>query len=208
MNVRCTRKKDSFKNLTVNANYEAIEEGDSFIITNDAGYRAKYAKEYFRVNSEEAARAARVERPARPVVRTILEVAQITVTRDGGIVDANIVIPGVGRRSSITLSISGTTISCGVYQLQGISGLKGEISRIIASLPNTVTGTKGELMTMVMERMMAYIREQWHSMCYLISDTISEEESDMNDILTAMCDTAIRGNNPNSGNDIIVWVMK
>jgi len=44
---KCINKKDSFKNLTVNKDYEGEEIGDFIEVINDANVKTRYNKRYF-----------------------------------------------------------------------------------------------------------------------------------------------------------------
>jgi hypothetical protein len=44
---KCINKKDSFKNLTLNKDYEGTEVGNFIEVINDSNVKARYDKKYF-----------------------------------------------------------------------------------------------------------------------------------------------------------------
>jgi hypothetical protein len=192
MQLTCTRKKNVFKNLTVNKTYEAVEEGENFLVTNDAGLKAKYAKAYFRIN------------PQTPVTRPIASVTAVEVTDDEETI--NITVNRTMR--SVGMDIDGVNMSCGIDSVSGIAALKSTVRDLIRNKVDTIIGTEAELFLIVMNAYLEELRNNSPRMCYLFSDAIRPVDAAMDEVLDEIAETKSIGHNPNSGNEIALWVIK
>jgi hypothetical protein len=196
MKLRCVSKKTAFNNLTVNTEYEGIEEGDVYIVQNNAGLRARYAKQYFRVVPEAA--------PA-PVIRTLAEACTVVINDNSDLV--------------ITLNRTTRTINlddalnhldcCGIKEFCEISRLKAVVSELINNKVATITGTKAELFRMVMDVLLTWLRENDPAMVYIFTDVNDRPgEAEMNDVLTELAGGVVtEGTNPNSNHQLSLWLI-
>lgn len=201
MRLRCSSKKDSFNNLTVNTEYEAIEEGDIYIVTNDAGLRSRYAKRYFAVV------------PQAPPVRTIDDAVTVTVRRTNESIDINV---SIDARDLFTYSLNTarTLNSCGVRDVQGIRGIKENIISIMADgrrwNGSLVNGTPADFFKKVMDAVIALLKtdNNFQAAFYTFSDVVEEDHGTSFDtVLTELSALHIIGDNPNSGNTINFWLV-
>jgi hypothetical protein len=190
MQIKCVNKKTSFKNLTTNKDYEAIEDGEVYVVTNDAGFRARYAKTYFRAI------------PAAPVTRNLLDVLEVSLD------DETLTITLNRTTRTVNISSGRTDSSCGVIDTTGIANIKATVTEMYNAKVPTIIGTKAEMFRAVMEEVMNTLRNDDEGMCYLISDQIKASEEDMDAILTEMADITTSGHNPNSDHEIRLWVIK
>jgi len=200
MRLRCSTKKDSFNNLTVGTEYEAIEEGDIYIVTNNAGLRSRYAKRYFAVV------------PQAPVARSINDAVGVTVERDGD--DISIFV-GIDTRELFhtNLSTQRTLSSCGVRDINGLQNIKGSIHDVMSDGRRwnraLITGTEADLFKKVIDAVIALLRSDntFRAAFYTFSDVVNEERAEFDTVLTALSAYHIIGDNPNSGNTINFWLL-
>lgn len=192
--ISCINKKASFRNLTINKEYDGIKEGDNYVVTNDAGLRATYAARYFR---------------EEPVNIQLSQVIAVTISRANDNLDVIIVINNSGElRERVSLNIQRAHISCGIMEISNISSLNNTLENLYDDLPDDYVGmTEEEFFRYIWAEIFAYIVAQYPSLLYLISDVVSED----NEVLRAVLDDAagysIEGTNPNSHNEICMWVL-
>jgi len=192
MNVTCINKPNKFKNLTLNHQYpDVIEDGEVFVVTNDAGFRARYAKNYFRVN------------PETPVTRNLLDLLTVTFDEDDRL---TIVLNRTTR--TIRLNINQSEISCGIDEIEGISEVKRAVHEMYAAKVADIVGTKAEMFKKVLDTIFEELRDNDLVMCWLLSDQIKTTDTELDAVLTEMSDIHTTGLNPNSDHEIILWVIK
>lgn len=190
MRIKNVNKPIKFKNLTLNKDYDAVEDGEVFVVTNDAGFRARYAKNYFRVL------------PEVPATRNLLDLLTVTYEDD----QLTIVLNRTTR--TIPLDISSSTISCGIDQIDGISDLKRTVNDIYAAKMADIIGTKAEMFEAILAEIFATLHEASDRMCWLISDEIRVTDEQLDAVLTEMSDIHTDGINPNNDHNIRLWVIK
>lgn len=196
MNVKCVNKKE-FKNLTLNKDYDATEDGEVYVVTNDAGLPARYAKKYF---------TTVVVQPRSTPIAEALRVDIEPFDDDETEITVELTI-GRHRAVTVTLEVMNTNVSCGVEELSGISRLKTECTNLYDRLDHTLyTGTKEDLFRAVITPMMETLIEAVKG-CYIMSDAIRDREDGYNAILNELSNTRWTGLNGNSGNDIILWIF-
>jgi hypothetical protein len=218
----CSKKKPAFKNLTVGKEYEGIEDGEMVVVVNDIGARARYSKEYFTGTVEAAprrgrpARAAAVEAPPPPPPppAPILEnILQVNITRDERtlLVQLSQINGAVNNRFRFGLSLDGSTISCGIYQVSNISNVGNLLNNFLESLPqNTVNRNMNVLTELVMTRVIAYVKATQNAAYWLFSDAVADDDDPdcfVQVWLDENCVSRVTDNNPNSGNTITLWVI-
>ena len=207
MNLTCTTK-GKFANLTANKNYEGIEDGELYVVVNDIGARARYAKKYFREVRENVAAAVPAPPPPPPAPVNILDMVtrNIVVTgQDASIrLTAGRGVAGLEQR----LTINGSSISCGIHQLSGINGYAAAIARWFTGLNRTnVTGNVQDLVNAIMSELFAQLKASnaISAAFMLLSDR--EDESDLvQNWLSENCEYSTTELNPNSNHNITLWV--
>ena len=187
MKLKCISTKPVFKNLTVDKDYDATEENDVYIVTNDAGLRSRYAKGYFR---------------EVPVTRNLLDELSVTV------LEGRISITLNRTERSIGYNFAQTLNSCGIYEFEGIATLKRVVNEMYANKVPSITGSKSEMFKFIMDELMASLREENDFMCITISDQIRTTDDVLNAVLTEMAESCVTGTNPNSNNEIALWIIK
>lgn len=190
--IKCTTKKEKFKNLTVGKDYDGTSSGDEYVLINDAGIRAKYAKKYFR--------EVPVEIALEDAVTTDISVTQnrITVTVGLG-----------GNNSNLVLSFNQATNSCGITEINGINSFKESILEMWNNRNRNIVGNLEDFFRAVINDLFVFLNTNIPAMCYTMTDAISERHESLNNILSEneICELSLEGHNPNSNNEIIFWVF-
>jgi hypothetical protein len=194
MNLTCVDKPTKFRNLTLNHQYEAVEDGEVYVVTNDAGFRSRYAKKYFRVV------------PEAPVNRNLLDLLTVAAENFDDGIGIDITLNRTNRH--VTLGISPTEISCGIDEIEGISELKSTINDMYAHKMADIIGTKEDMFRAIMTEILRELHEEENKMCWLLSDAIKTTDTELDAVLTELAEISTTGRNPNSGHDIILWVIK
>ena len=190
MNVECVSKKDSFKNLTVNKQYEATEDGDVYVLPNDAGYSARYAKKYFRAV------------PAVPVRRNLTDMLNVSV-------DDDIVTIRLNRTvRTVNLNIDQAINSCGIFNIDGIQFLKRTVREMYAAKARDIIGEESEMFEEIIKGILDYLCDSRPAMCYTFSDAVRDEDASLDQVLDSLSDSVVEGDNPNSDHDIVLWIIK
>jgi hypothetical protein len=203
MRLVCNTKKEAFKNLTIGTEYEAIEEGDIYIVTNDAGLRSRYTKNYFRVI------------PPTPVTRPLSDAIRIDISRDS---DTITILANIDARELfyIDLIVDSTTNSCGIQEIQGLSGLKYAITKLMNDgrrINHTlVIGTKEDLFDIIISQLIIYLNAHYPAAFYMFTDVKQKvddlEVVNFDDIMEAHSTIFNYALNPNSDNTIGIWIVK
>ena len=208
--IRCITKPDKFKNLTLNKEYEAIEDGDAYVLTNDAGFKARYAKTYFRTVRGARAVAAEVvaaPAPPRPAPIPLLSVLEVNTTWNAARNRLTVSIILNRTTRAVELVCNGATNSCGITEVSNISLLKAEIRAMFAARVPHMTGTIEEFFSSVMHNVMDTLRTSIAGAFFTFSDQLRDEDSIMDALLDELANSWSQNLNPNSGNQIKIWVL-
>lgn len=195
--VTCRNRKNY--SLTVGRQYTSdstdMAEGYTSIV-NDAGRRARYATDLF----EDVVIAT----PTPDTVQQILETVRVSATSDNIVL--NFTIDGDNRRIlNARLTEEGSNISCGVRQM---SGLNGFTSRLVNSLSEFED--RGDLVQQLINKAYAMMVNSSESCSIVILSTNDDENSQFSitDIaLNLISVSSHRAMNPNSGNNIKLWIV-
>lgn len=220
MNLECINK-GKFANLTQGTIYEGIEDGDLYVVVNNLGARARYAKKYFRVapaNAQpartrpvtETVPATPAPAPA-PVIRNLIDVVNIEVNVEDQIAIRLTAGQGV-RAVNLQLSIDQSQISCGIQEISGISGIRRQVEDFVTRLQNndrTMTGNTADLINRIMNEVFDAIRNDEENECafYLLSDVV-DNSNPVQTWLTGNAISVASAMNPNSSNQINLWTMR
>jgi hypothetical protein len=217
----CTRKKDSFKNLTVGKEYDGTEDGESIIVVNDAGYRARYAKDYFRSTEQTTTEAPRRGRPPRvqevvaapappppPPPFDIERESTVEVALDGP--RMNISLRALDVTNTTRLDYYGANISCGVRQISGMNAIGSNIDTFISMAirgnGRCVSNDNGVfLANRIIEGIRAAVRRE--SAFVLMSDVVQDNDTLQRALNDHPAVNWSEAQNPNSGNVIRVWMI-
>lgn len=224
----CTEVKN-YK-LTVGRTYEIIaDEGSRIVLANDNGKVVKYAKELFNIQ-EEGADTMNQDRPEPqpepiPVPEPVNEsrsatveeaIASLTVTSSDSarvvfnvVTTINTLIPN--ETESITLNnfaLYGSNISCGVREFAGLTATCRSIDNQVNDM---FEDDFIELRKEILKQFFTTLKNitNNHSAFITTSTNSGSIASSYEDLLDAEASafTAESARNPNSGNQIKVWVM-
>lgn len=198
---KCINKRDSFKNLTLNKDYEGTEVGNFIEVINDSNVKARYDKKYFEIVTP------------RPRVRRINMVdfinEFISFSRDRDDDDGvGINITYSEHDSDVTLFFDQTRNSCGVRFIDGIEQLITLINNIENSLPDNVEITEynnSQFLVELLRKVILYFEENNHSFAFYMFTTHPDSRSILSEFDRLFTTTA-EELNPNSNNNIKVWV--
>lgn len=198
---KCINKKDSFKNLTLNKDYEGTEVGNFIEVINDSNVKARYDKKYFE-NVVPRPRIRRIN-----MVDFINEF--ISFSRDSDADDGvGINITYSEYDSTVTLFFDQTRNSCGVRFIDGIEQLINLVSMVENSLPDNVEITEynnSQFLVKLLREVILYFEENSHSFAFYMFTTHFDSREILNEF-DRLFTTTPEELNPNSGNNIKIWV--
>lgn len=209
--IKCINKDKKFSNLTVGKDYEGTVNGDFVEVTNDIGAKARYHKRYFEVET-----AVPTTRRNAPRVRPVIEVSMVEYIDQ--LLEMNV---EDGEECSIECNIDhmvadiyvGRAInSCGVRYLDGLSAIMNLANSTVATFVHEGNNyrirdlDRNQLFILILE---AFIRTGNFSCAFIILSTAMGPENGMLTLLSmqSYCTTSPIRHNPNSGNDIAVWIV-
>lgn len=198
MNLRCSTKPEKFKNLTLEKEYEATQDGDFVHLTNDAGQRAKYSRKYFT-----QVRVRRATPPAPPVVR-LADALSVRCTAEGG--NSLIIVLNLdGFVLNESLPFDGLAISCGIKQVWCIQRFKRACNDFYGRINHErYTGTIEDFFQYVVDIVIDAILDECGA-GFIMSDQVLEDFADLDRILTDKSKCDWHGLNESSGNNIVFW---
>lgn len=202
---KCNSKNPKFKNLTIGKDYEGETSNDDFIeITNDAGVKSKYHKKYFSEVTEETEVSK-----TRLSLNDILDRLNITFSEE----DLAHIVYNNGINSYVCIESAQNT--CGILELDGMNNIAYLTNSIIedinTSTIETTSVTESELFNDIMIRVLDYISKEYSEPFYML--TTNSPDSSIFSVFTEEvtntygCFRSLPKENPNSGNDIAVWLI-
>jgi len=228
--LKCNSKNPKFKNLTIGKDYEGTLDGDFAEVVNDAGVKSKYHKKYFSEVTEETEVSE-----TRLSLNDILDRLNITVSgeEDERVIQ---VVYNSGAKVALStfphdlykinsyVYVESAQNTCGILELDGMNNIADLTSSIIRDLnTSTILGfrvytgqsssdvTESELFNAIMIRVLDYISEEHSEPFYML--TTNSPDSSIFSVFTEKvtntygCFRSLPKENPNSGNDIAVWLI-
>ena len=209
MNKICTNPKN-YK-LTQGKVYEILDEEDGyFLLVNDSNKTVRYYSDLFD-DVEEAIETveAFTPPPPSPPARTEADViSSLNVTCSGQrctvtYVDLN--NQTVNFQTS-TIGISGTDISCGIRQMHGINNILSSIDNNVSTADDDLLELRKEIVKRVISLFIRYNRNNTRWM--LMSTNNDDSYEDYFEVIDSLAQTNLGWeNNPNSENEIKLWVF-
>ena len=204
MNKICTNPKN-YK-LTQGKVYEILDEEDGyFLLVNDSNKTVRYYSDLFGDIEEAVEEVAPPPPPARTEADVISSLnvtcgdQRCTVTY----VDLN--NQTVNFQTS-TIGISGTDISCGIRQISGINNILSSIDNNVNTADDDLLELRKEIVKRVISLLIRANRGDTRWM--LMSTNYDDNFEDYFDVFDSLAQTNLGWeNNPNSGNDIELWVF-
>lgn len=192
--------------LTQGKVYEILDEEDGyFLLVNDSNKTVRYYSDLFGDIEEAVEEVA----PPPPPARTEADViSSLNVTYGNSrcavtYVDLN--NQTVNFQTS-TIGISGTEISCGIRQMH-------DINNVLSSIENNVSTEDDDLLELrkeIVKRVISLLinRNRGNTRWMLMSTNNDDIFEDYFDVFDSLAQTNLGWeNNPNSGNDIKLWVF-
>lgn len=198
---KCINKKDSFKNLTINKDYEGEEVGNFIEVINDSNVKARYDKKYFEV-----------VRP-RPRTRTLTCRQFIDEFITFELRTTNNIHEIIIRSDNYicNLYINSTLNSCGIKFIDGMDLLEDFINARLGNMPDNVVldndeGADSELFYEIMKKAILEFERLSGMGHAFYMFTTNDPSRDIFNTLTQHSIKTEEEENPNSGNDIAIWV--
>ena len=198
--IKCTLNNGY--NITIGNTYNLLQESQDFYwLVNDNQKTVKYGKNMFELIEDEI-----IPEPIPVVQRTEADMVD-SVTISGSTLsyinlDNNIVNFSVG------LEENDTNISCGIGQLSGINSLVSIINSRVPQDDDYIDLRKELLRKYLISNAKSNDYRDENAAMWLISTAIKDIDEDMISVLDEVADTVSEvKNNPNSGNDIKMWIF-
>ncbi len=204
MNKICTNPKN-YK-LTQGKVYEILDEEDGyFLLVNDSNKTVRYYSDLF----DDVEEAVEEVAPPPPPARTEADViSSLNVTCNGQrctvtYVDLN--NQSVTFQTSL-IGIDGTNISCGIRQMHGINAIMESIDDNVDTDEDDLLELRKEIVKRVTSLFIRYFRG--NSRWMLMSTNNNDTFEDYFEVFDSLAQTNLGWeNNPNSGNEIKLWVF-
>ena len=204
MNKICTNPKN-YK-LTQGKVYEILDEEDGYyLLVNDSNKTVRYYSDLF----DDIEEAVEEVAPPPPPARTEADViSSLNVTCAGqrcSVTYVDLNNQTVNFQTS-TIRIFGTDISCGIRQISGINHILLSIDNNVSTTDDDLLELRKEIVKRVISLLIHYNRGNTRWM--LMSTNNDDIFEDYFDVFDSLSQTNLGWeNNPNSGNDIKLWVF-
>ena len=204
MNKICTNPKN-YK-LTQGKVYEILDEEDGYyLLVNDSNKTVRYYSDLFADGEEPVEEVA----PPTPPARTEADViSSLNVTYN----DQRCSVTYVDLNNQFvtfqtsTIGITGTEISCGIRQISGINDILSSIDNNVNTNEDDLLELRKEIVKRVISLLIRYNRGNTRWMLMSTNDDVIYE--DYFEVFDSLAQTNLGWeNNPNSGNDIKLWVF-
>ena len=204
MNKICTNPKN-YK-LTQGKVYEILDEEDGyFLLVNDSNKTVRYYSDLFGDVEEAVEEVA----PPPPPARTEADViSSLNVTYNNNICTVNYVDLNNNTVNFTTASINVSTssISCGIHQMYNINNVLSSIDNNVNTDEDDLLELRKEIVKRVTSLFIRYHRG--NSRWMLMSTNNDDSYEDYFEVFDSLAQTNLGWeNNPNSGNEIKLWVF-
>ena len=204
MNKICINPKN-YK-LTQGKVYEILDEEDGYyLLVNDSNKTVRYYSDLF----DDIEEAVEEVAPPPPPARTEADViSSLNVTCNGQ--RCTVTYVDLNNQpvtfQTTTVGIAGTDISCGIRQISGIND-------ILSSIDNNVNTDEDDLLELrkeIVKRVISLLinRNRGNTRWMLMSTNNNESYEDYFEVIDSLTQANLGWeNNPNSENDIKLWVF-
>ena len=204
MNKICTNPKN-YK-LTQGKVYEILDEEDGYyLLVNDSNKTVRYYSDLFGDIEEAVEEVA----PPPPPARTEADViSSLNVTSNGQ--RCSVTYVDLNNQTvtfqTITIGISSTDISCGIRQMHSINDILLSIDNNVSTADDDLLELRKEIVKRVISLLIRYNRGNTRWMLMSTNDNVIYE--DYFEVFDSLAQTNLGWEiNPNSGNDIKLWVF-
>ena len=208
MNKICTNPKN-YK-LTQGKIYEILDEEDGyFLLVNDSNKTVRYYSDLFDDIEEAVEEAVEEVAPPPPPARTEADViSSLNVTYS--VSRCTVTYVDLNNQTvnfqTDTIGISSTDISCGIRQMYNINDILLSIDDNVSTLDDDLLELRKEIVKRVISLIIRYNRGNTRWM--LMSTNNDDSYEDYFEVIDSLAQTNLGWeNNPNSGNDIKLWVF-
>lgn len=204
MNKICINPKN-YK-LTQGKVYKILDEEDGyFLLVNDSNKTVRYYSDLF----DDVEEAVEGVAPPPPPARTEADVISSLNVTCG---DQRCTVTYVDLNNQTvnfqtsTIGISGTGISCGIRQISGINNILSSIDNNVSTADDDLLELRKEIVKRVISLLIRANRGTTRWM--LMSTNNDDSYEDYFEVIDSLAQTNLGWeNNPNSGNDIKLWVF-
>ena len=204
MNKICINPKN-YK-LTQGKEYYIVDEEDGYyLLVNDSNKTVRYYSDLFGDVEEAVEEVAPPPPPARTEADVISSL-NVTYNNDRCTVSYVDLNNQTVTFNTNTIGIDETEISCGIHQMYGINDILLSIDNNVSTADDDLLELKKEIVKRVIS---LFIRnKRGHSRWMLMSTNNNDTFEDYFDVFDSLAQTNLGWeNNPNSGNDIKLWVF-
>lgn len=195
--------------LTIGQNYEIIDETrDFYIVENDNGSEQRYHKRYFEHATGRSRRRGGTRNtrtaPATPVVQRV-NIENLNGNNSNGI-RVSVINGNNTTTQDLSLALQTTNISCGLQQASGINTVSTRVNQLLDA---ATFEQRGELRDRIFNRLFSRIASNNRNTGGLLlsTNTNANHFAMLDDALDELAGESIEFPNPNSGNDIMTWVL-
>jgi len=207
MNKICTNPKN-YK-LTQGKVYDILEEEDGYyLLVNDSNKTVRYYSDLFEDNDQANEPIEEVAPPPPPARTEADVISSLNVTHNNS--RCNITYVDLNNQTvnfqTNTIGISTTDISCGIRQMHNINN-------VLSSIENNVNTEDDDLLELrkeIVKRVTSLFinRNRGNTRWMLMSTNNDSSFEDYFEVFDSLAQTNLGWeNNPNSGNEIKLWVF-
>jgi len=204
MNKICTNPKN-YK-LTQGKVYEILDEEDGyFLLVNDSNKTVRYYSDLFGDVEEAVEEVA----PPPPPARTEADViSSLNVTYDNN--RCNVTYVDLNNEtinfSTESINVANSSISCGIYQLYNINAIMESIDDNVDTDEDDLLELRKEIVKRVISLFIN--RNKGNTRWMLMSTNNDDRYEDYFEVFDSLAQTNLGWEtNPNSGNEIKLWVF-
>ena len=204
MNKICINPKN-YK-LTQGKVYEILDEEDGyFLLVNDSNKTVRYYSDLFDDVEEAVEEVAPPPSPARTEADVISSLNVTCVGQRCTVTYVDLNNQTVNFQTS-TIGIFGTDISCGIRQMSNINDILSSIDNNVSTADDDLLELRKEIVKRVISLLIRHNRG--NSRWMLMSTNNDSSFEDYFEVFDSLAQTNLGWeNNPNSGNDIKLWVF-
>lgn len=229
--LKCTTAPSKAKNITVGEEYEGIfvdandnqvdtyKEATYFLCNNNAGTEARYRIELFgKPVAHRAPRAPKADRPVPPPPPPPLALPSLQQFKQGLLVERDSVsfhhngnTGVIMRRGYGLLTGAGTNCSCGVKTVSGLTDLGDHVDSICVATKALLSEevTLEQVCFAIFEAVLRAFGENIHrDTAFIVLSNTEDNSERYGALLNEMATPSPWRENPNSENQIKVWVME
>ena len=204
MNKICTNPKN-YK-LTQGKVYEILDEEDGyFLLVNDSNKTVRYYSDLFGDIEEAVEEVAPPPPPARTEADVIISLNVTCNSQRCTVIYVDLNNQIVTFQTN-AIRIDAISISCGISQMYGISNILSSIDNNVNTDEDDLLELRKEIVKRVISSLIRYNRGNTRWMLMSTNNDVIYE--DYFEVFDSLAQTNLGWeNNPNSGNDIKLWVF-